>query len=145
MPPQFVHPFQTLETFDRNINDKIHKKIVTRPSSSKVKSLGPARPSLDIKLASSPPNNNIIVAAMDYRADACVKEIDQAQPTHWAAKDDSIIVAGTREKWRILNAYEEKFGSGYTYSIVTTKKGKHVNTISDLPNICMRPSKDKYY
>jgi hypothetical protein len=54
-------------------------------------------------------------------------------------------VVGTREKRRILNAYEEKIGSGYTDSIVTTKKGKHVNTTSDLPNICMRPSKDKYY
>jgi hypothetical protein len=81
---------------------------------------------------------------MDYKADARAKEIDPTQPTHRAAKDDLIIVAGTREKRHILNAYEEKFGSGYTDSIVTTKKGKHVNTTSDLPNICMRPSKDKY-
>ncbi len=105
----------------------------------------PARPLLDSKPASPPPNNNIIVMAMDYKADAHAKEIDPAQPTHWAAKDDSIIVAGTREKRCILNAYEEKFGSGYTDSIVTTKNGKHVNTTSDLPNICMRPSKDKHY
>ncbi len=82
---------------------------------------------------------------MDYKADALAKEIDPTQPTHRDAKDDSIIMAGTREKRRILNAYEEKFGSGYTNSIVTTKKGKHVNTTSVLPNICMRPSKDKYY
>ncbi len=82
---------------------------------------------------------------MDYKADACAKEINPAQPTHWAAKDDLIIVAGTREKRHILNAYEEKFGSGYTDPIVTTKKGKHVNTTSVLPKICMRPSKDKYY
>ncbi len=82
---------------------------------------------------------------MDYKADAHAKEIDPAQPTHRAAEDDLIIVAGTREKRRILNAYEEKFGSGYTDSIVTTKKGKHANTTSVLPNICMRPSKDKYY
>jgi hypothetical protein len=82
---------------------------------------------------------------MDYKADAHPKKINPTQPTHWAAKDDLIIVAGTRENWRILNAYEEKFGLGYTDSIVMTKKGKHVNTTSDLPNICMRPSKDKYY
>jgi hypothetical protein len=54
-------------------------------------------------------------------------------------------MAGTREKGRILNAYEKKFGLGYTNSIVTTKKSKHLNTTSDLPNIRMRPSKDKYY
>jgi hypothetical protein len=82
---------------------------------------------------------------MDYKADARVKEINPTQPTHWAAKDDSIIVAGTREKWRMLNAYKEKFGLGYTDSIVMTKKGKHINATSDLPNICLRPSKDKYY
>ncbi len=82
---------------------------------------------------------------MDYKADAHAKEINPAQPTHRAAEDDSIIVAGTREKWCILNAYKEKFGLGYTDSIVTTKKGKHVNTTSNLPNICMRPSKDRYY
>ncbi len=82
---------------------------------------------------------------MDYKADAHAKEINPTQPSHQAAKDDLIIVAGTREKRRILNAYEEKIGLGYTDSIVTTKKGKHVNTTSDLPNVCMRPSKDKYY
>jgi hypothetical protein len=82
---------------------------------------------------------------MDYKADAHAKEINPAQPTHQAAKDDSIIMAGTREKQRILSAYEEKFRSGYTDSIVMTKKGKHVNTTSDFPNICMRPSNDKYY
>ncbi len=82
---------------------------------------------------------------MDYKADACANKINPAQPTHRAAKDDLIIVASPRKKQHILNAYEEKFGSGYTNSIVTTKKGKHVNTISVLPNICMRPSKDKYY
>ncbi len=82
---------------------------------------------------------------MDYKADARAKEIDPTQPTHQAAKDDSIIVVGTKEKRRILNAHKETFGLGYTNSIVTTKKGKHANTTSDLPNICMRPSKDKYY
>ncbi len=82
---------------------------------------------------------------MDYKADARAKEIGPTQPTHWAAKDDSNILVGTREKRRILNAYEEKNGLGYTDSIVTTKKDKHINTTSDLPNIHVRPSKDKHY
>ncbi len=118
---------------------------MTRPSSSKGKSPVPARPLFDRKPASPPPNNDIIVAAMDYKADSRTKEINPTQPTHRAAEDDLIIVVGTREKWHILNAHEEKIGSGYTDSIVTTKKGKHINTTSDLPNICMRPSKDMYY
>jgi hypothetical protein len=107
--------------FDRNINDKIHKNFVTRPSLSKGKSPLPARPSFDSKPASPLPNNDIIVAAMDYKADARTKEINPTQPTHQAAEDDSIIVVGTREKRRILNAYKDKFGSGYTDSIVMTK------------------------
>jgi hypothetical protein len=82
---------------------------------------------------------------MDYKEDVCAKEINPAQPTHRTTKDDLIIVAGTRDKQHILNAYKEKFGLRYTDSIVTTKKGKHINTTSDLPNICLRPSKDKYY
>ncbi len=118
---------------------------MTRPSSSKGKSPVPAQPSLDSKPASPPPNNNIIVTAMDYKANACKKEINPAKPTHRASEDDLIIVAGTREKRRILNAYKEKFRLGYTDSIVTTNKDKHVNTTSNLPNICMKPSKDKYY
>jgi hypothetical protein len=117
--------------FDWNINDKIQEKIVTRPSSSKGKSPVPAQPLFDSEPASPLPNNDIIVAAMDYKADARAKESNPTQPTHRAAKDDLIIVAGTREKRRILNAYKEKFGLGYTNSIVMTKKGKHINTTSD--------------
>ncbi len=61
--------------------------------------------------------------------------------------DNLTIVAGTREKHRILDAYEKHFGSGYPDSIVTTRKGKQVSTPSDLQllNKRMRPSKDKYY
>ena len=48
------------------------------------------------------------------------------------SNDDPIIVTGTREKRRILEAYEEKFGSGYPDSIVTSKKGKLENFMSAL-------------
>jgi hypothetical protein len=44
---------------------------------------------------------------MGYKADVRAKEIIPTQPTHWAAKDDLILVAGTREKQRILNTYKE--------------------------------------
>ncbi len=36
--------------------------------------------------------------------------------------DDAMIISGTREKRRILEAYETKFGTGYPVSIVTQKK-----------------------
>jgi hypothetical protein len=63
------------------------------------------------------------------------------------ANDDAMIVSGTREKRRILEAYETKFGTGYPDSIVTRKKGKLIATSSSLSHSTrrMRPSKDKFY
>ncbi len=61
-------------------------KKVTRPSSSKGKSPVSAQPLLYSKPASPLPNNNIIVMAMDYKADARAKEINPAQPTHGSPK-----------------------------------------------------------
>ena len=63
--------------------------------------------------------------------------------------DDAAIVSGTREKRRILKAYEAKFGTGYPDSIVTRKKGKLNDTMLLSPAHSrtrrMRPSKDKFY
>ncbi len=72
---------------------------------------------------------------MNSKADTRAKDINLAQPIPQAADNDLIIVAGTREKRRILDAYEKQFGSGYPDSIVTSKKGKLVSTASDLPSI----------
>ncbi len=82
---------------------------------------------------------------MNAKADTPAEVATPAIPKE--INDDLTIVAGTKEKHRILDAYERHFGSGYTDSIVTTRKGKQVSTASDLQllNKCMRPSKDKYY
>ncbi len=64
------------------------------------------------------------------------------------AHDDVTIVSGTREKRRILEAYETKFGTGYPDSIITRKKGKLIDTTLLSPHSRtrrMRPSKDKFY
>jgi hypothetical protein len=55
------------------------------------------------------------------------------------------IVLGTREKRRILEAYEEKFGPGYPNSIVTSKKRKLDSTTLVLQSTRMSSSKDKFY
>jgi len=62
------------------------------------------------------------------------------------ANDDATIVSCTREKRRILEAYETKFGTGYPDSIIMRKKGKLIDStlLSHLTR-CMRPSKDKFY
>ncbi len=58
---------------------------------------------------------------------------------------DQITIKGSKEKRRILDAYEREFGSNNPDSIITRKKGKHYYS---LPLHCwnrMRPSLDKYY
>jgi hypothetical protein len=83
--------------------------------------------------------------AMNAKSNTLAEVTTPAIPKE--TNDDLTIVVGTREKRRILDAYEKHFGWGYPDSIVTTRKGKQVSTASDLQllNKCMRPSKDKYY
>jgi hypothetical protein len=70
--------------------------------------------------------NDFIAATMNAKTDTLSKVAIPVTP--WEADDDLTIVSGTREKQRILKVYEEKFGSGYPDSIVTSKKGKLIST-----------------
>ncbi len=144
MPPKLVRPFQEVETFDRNVSNKIHKKLVTRLHSSKDKSLVPACLTSESKKPICPLlTNNVIVAAMNAKTDTLSEVATPAIPRE--TDDNLTIVSGTREKWRILEAYENKFGLGYPDSIVTSKKGKLVSTTLVSHSTRMRPSKDKFY
>jgi hypothetical protein len=139
-----VRPFQEVETFDRNVSNKIHKNLVTRLHSSTDKSLVPACLMSDSKKPIRPLlTNNVIVAALNAKTDTLSKVATPVIP--WEANDDLTIVSGTREKRRILEVYDEKFGSGYPNSIVTSKKGKLVSTTLVSQSTRMRPSKDKFY
>jgi hypothetical protein len=87
--------------------------------------------------------NDVIIAATNAKTDTLSKVAIPVIP--WEADDDLTIVSGTREKRRILEVYEEKFGSGYPDSIVMSKKGKLVSTMLVLQSTRIRPSKDKFY
>ena len=123
-PPKLVRPFQEVETFDRNVSDKIHKNLVTRLHSSKGKPEVKARSHImsDSKTLIRPLiTNDIIVAAMNAKTDSFpIVTTIPAIPQE--ANDDATIVSGTREKRRILKAYETKLGTGYPDSIITRKK-----------------------
>ena len=55
--------------------------------------------------------------------------------------DDEIIVQGTKQKHRILQEYEEKFGADYSDSIINNKKkGKHSSIDPDWKIVRMKPS-----
>jgi hypothetical protein len=91
------------------------------------------------------PKNDIIVAAMNAKTDSSSR-VTTIPAIPQEAHDNVTIVSGTREKRRILEAYETKFGTGYPDSIVTRKKGKLVDTLSPPSRTRrMRPSKDKFY
>jgi hypothetical protein len=147
-PPNLVRPFRAVDTFDQNVSNKIHKNLVTRLHLSKDKTGTQARlPTNDsTKLIHPLPTNDIIVAAMNTKTDS--SSHDATKPAiPQAAHDDAMIVSGTREKRRILDAYENEFGTGYADSIVTRKKGKQVDTtlLSRSKTQRLRPSKDKFY
>jgi hypothetical protein len=89
--------------------------------------------------------NDTIVMDMNAKAYTLAEAATPTIPKE--TNDNLTIIAGTREKRRILNAYKKHFGLGYPDSIVTARKGKQVSTASDLQllNKRMRPSKGKYY
>ena len=89
--------------------------------------------------------NDEIVAKMNAKTDSSSK-VTVAIPQE--VNDDAMIVSGSKEKRRILEAYETKFGTGYPVSIVTRKKGKHVGATllsHSATRRRMRPSKSKFY
>ncbi len=104
-----VRPFQKVKTFDWNVSNKIHKNLVTRLRSSKDKSLVPACLTSESKKPICPLlANNVIIAAMNAKTDTLSKVATPAIPRE--ADDDLTIVTGTREKQRILQAYEKNLG-----------------------------------
>ena len=117
-PPKLVRPSRAVDTFDRNVSNKIHKNLVTRLHLSKDKTGTQARlPTNDSAKSIRPlPPNDIVVAAMNAKTDSSSQDATQPaipQATH----DDAMIVSGTREKRHILDAYDNKFGTGYTDSL----------------------------
>jgi len=94
------------------------------------------------------PTNDIIVAAINAKTDSSSR-VATIPAIPLEAHDEATIVSGTREKRRILEAYETKFGTGYPDSIITRKKGKLIDTTLLSPPHSrtrrMRPSKDKFY
>ena len=136
MPQKLVCPFQEVETFDWNVSNKIHKNLVTKKHSSKGQPEITARSHI---MSDSKPlicpliASDVIVAAMNAKTgDSFPIVVTTAPAIPREANDDATIVSGTREKRRILEAYETKFGTGYPDSIVTRKKGKLIATSSSL-------------
>jgi len=92
------------------------------------------------------PTNDIIVAVINAKTDSSSR-VTTIPAIPQEAHDDTTIVSGTREKRRILEAYETKFGTGYPDSIIMREKGKLIDTMLLSPHSRTRhmtPSKDKF-
>jgi hypothetical protein len=106
-----VRPFQEVETFDQNVSNTIHKNLVTRLHSSKGKPEVKAHSHMSKSKTLIRPllTNDVIVTAMNAKTDSFPK-VTTIPAIPREANDDATIVSGTREKQRILEAYETKFG-----------------------------------
>jgi hypothetical protein len=143
--PKLVRSFQEVES------NKIHKNLVTKKHLSKGKPEVTARSHImsDSKTLICPLiASDVIVAAMNAKTGDYFPIVVTTTPAiPREANNGAMIISGTREKRRILEAYETKFGTGYPDSIVTRKKGKLIATSLSLSHSTrrMRPSKDKFY
>ncbi len=113
-----VRPFQEVVTFDRNVSNKIHKNLVTKKHSSKGKPEVTARSPHIMSDSGSEmlirPSiaNDVIVEAMNAKTDSFPVVVTTTPAIPRKAHNDAMIVSGTREKRRILKAYETKFLNG---------------------------------
>jgi hypothetical protein len=118
---------------------------VIRPTASKKISTAlllstlakPAEPLHQPSVTDAPDVNSKIVTLL-HTSDSVTASHDMS------SINNSIIAKGTREKKRILTAYQKKFGSEYPELIVTRKEGK-ISDDTSLHCACMRPSLDKWY
>jgi hypothetical protein len=142
-PPKLVRPAQSTSiSFDQALSNKLHSSLVLRPSASQKIQNPSARSKLHVIANSNTPIPTATPSGIKSQIALllCNKDpewVNQAIPIN-----DPIIVQGMRDKKRILEDYQKKFGKDSNDSIVTRKKGKISDDIS-LDCSQMRPSLDK--
>jgi len=118
-------------TFEQSFRDKLHNKLVPRTRKpQKLKS-----PANSLTVACS---TDVIGSAQQSRIDAVVESL--SNKTMPIIVDDEITVQGSKHKAAILQEYSATFGKAYSTPIVTEKKGKKSQCISNNNITFMRPS-----
>lgn len=139
-----VHP-RTESTFEELLSGSLHSNLVVRakrthtvkstvsptePSASHSSSTINPPPSRKVPSVSSPPlHQQGSTQQPSPVVDSSTNFVGSHLPDHaiTVSPEDSFIIEGTREKRKILEAYQLKFGKGYPESIVTRKKGKNIS------------------
>jgi hypothetical protein len=109
-------------SFDQVLSNKLHSTLVIRPIASKKVLAAPTKPLQQPSRADASDVKSKIVTLLHTR--------NSVTASHTMLSNNSIIIQGTREKKRILMAYQEKFGSEYPESVVTRKKSNISDNIS---------------
>ncbi len=144
-PPKVLRPLCVAPiSFEQVLSNKLHSTLVIQPTTSKKISTAslsstwakPAEPLHQPSPTDASDVNSKIVTLLNTS--------NSVTASHDMPSNNSIIVKGTREKKRILMAYQEKIGSEYPELIVTRKKGK-ISDKTSLHCARMRPSLNKWY
>ncbi len=129
-PPTVVHPLCMAPiSFEQVLSNKLRSTLVIQPTASKKISTAlllstlakPAEPLHQPSLTGACDVNSKIITLLHTS--------DSVTASYGMLSNNSIIIKGTREKKRILTAYQEKFSLEYPELIVTRKKGKIFSTI----------------
>ena len=118
-------------SFEKSFSDKLHSKLVPRnrkPQKSKL-------PDTSLTLACP---TNVVGSAQRSKIDAAIESL--TSKTLPLGGEDEITVQGSKHKAAILQEYSATFGEAYSTPIVTEKKGKTYQCISEKKITFMRPS-----
>ena len=128
-PPKLVRPVQSTSiSFDQALSDKLHSSLVLRPTASQKACNAPSRSkSLNTatsnELAPTTTSSGVKSQIASLLSTKDSKSVEQTTSTN-----DPIIVQGTRDKKRILDDYQKKFGKDCDDSIVVRKKVRPLMT-----------------
>jgi hypothetical protein len=144
-PPKLVRQAQSTSIlFDQALSNKLHSSLVLRPFASQKIPNPSARSKLHVIANSNEPIPTATPSGIKSQIARLLTNKDPESVNQATPINDHIIVQGMRNKKRILEDYQKKFGKDSNDSVVARKKGKISNDIS-LDRSQMRPSLDKWY
>ena len=132
------------DSFECLFRDNLHNKLLLSNKSSTIKSseteARSVRQASPAQLRSMVDEARVTIRDREWKVTGPARELTAAPQN-----EDKIIVQGTKQKRRILQEYEDTFGTDYSDSITTKKKGKHSHIDPDRKIVRMKPSIKKYY
>ncbi len=130
-PPKLVRPAQlTSILFDQALSNKLHSSLVLQPTASQKIQNPPARSKSHDIAKSNKPTPTTTSLGVKSQIALRLSTKDSELVNQATSINDPIIVQGTRDKKRILDDYQKKYGKDSNDSIVVRKKGKTSDHIS---------------